>query len=139
MTLYNYLYSDNLLKYEKNRILNDKQKDFCESIIRDIPELVEYDPNNHVHDRCMLFGMRNNIKRTERIRIPVGITGKDNSSYYNVFDIINKPVKEWDFGGHSVLYDMSHGRKKYLPTIVKNWLLRYERKIKIQSICSKSM
>lgn len=130
MGLFDYLSDNNLLKYNGNIILNQKQQLFCDRLLKDNPLLLKYDINRHVHDRILLYPIYEN-------HIPVGITGKDNHSYYNIFNIENKPIKEWkslDETGFTILKDMSCGNKVNLLPIIKKWLILYERELKLNTI-----
>lgn len=110
-----------------NIFLNNKNEQikFCEALIKDIPELIKYDPNNHVHNYCYIFDQGLNSVTS----LHIGLCNKDNrTSYYNIFDILNKPIDEWKcwYSKHTVLYDMCCGERIKLQPIVYNWVKQYE-------------
>lgn len=121
MNLYKYLYNNKELQIK-----------FCESLLTDIPELVEYSPdkNNNYIDT---FGIRTVSDGYNGYnRIAVGVCRKnEGSSFYNIFDIVDRPIDDWyDWNSrYIVLYDMCYGEEKKLAPIVKDWLITYEKNI----------
>lgn len=129
MNLYKYLYNNKELQIK-----------FCESLMNDIPELVEYSMNNYNYINT--FGIWTGSNGYNRIH--VGVCRKnEGSSFYNIFDVVDRPIDDWhDWNSkHIVLYDMCYNKEKKLAPIVKDWLITYEKNIlrylKINKIRSK--
>jgi len=125
------------------KILSDnieEQTKFCEQLINDIPKLIEYDL--YAHGYCRIIRQNDDIDR-----LPVYLCkgGKLEYPYtsYNIFNVQNKPIKEWNefISKWTVLNDMSRNKPINLQLIVKKWIITYEkqklRNYKINKILKK--
>jgi hypothetical protein len=112
-------------------LLNNKEEQikFCESLIKDVPELILYDPNRHVHDYCRIYNNTNKLYN----KMVVGICTKSEvtypMTYQCIFEIRNNVIDKWpEFTAqYTSLSDMSFNKPKNLQKFVHEWVKNYEK------------
>lgn len=124
----------NLYKYLKES--EEKQKLFCEELVRDIPEIIEYMKTPPYNGEKYVFISLYSCSTISSLS--VNIRTDDRGSHYNMFNIFDCDVKDYPGWGILNRHNMSFQQEKDLEPIVRDWCLRYEtniiRKFKLERI-----
>ena len=129
----------NLYKYLRENV--DRQKKFCDDLVKDIPLIIEYMKSYHgnkdllwqdvdlsvVYINIRDYHVSVNIKTN--YTSSSDISSKNNSQCYNMFNIFNMPIEEYTGWGFLDSSNMSYEQITDLQPIVKNWLIKYEKNI----------
>lgn len=135
----------NLYKYLRENV--DRQKKFCDDLVKDIPLIIEYMKSYNsskdilwqdlsvvyinIRDYHVSVDIKTNYTSSS------DISGKNNYQCYNmlehrwfnIFNIFNMPIEEYTGWGFLDGSNMSYEQITDLQPIVKNWLIKYEKNI----------
>ena len=143
MNLYNWLkFDDPELVWDEPHKMNERQIEFCNKLMKDVPELVDWSPSHptrggkRLKECIKLFKCRSSYYIDPEVgRVTVGVTVDEDgtNSYLNIFQIQDRPIDEWtpnwDSDHHCLWTNYSWDQEKDLRPIVKEWCIGYERNI----------